>query len=297
MNVVLDPSLLFITDDNWKDEQEKDNFVSKLLDFLDYIDKNDDIHIYWSDNMELLLWDCDILPWRQDKDFYNQSVVTISQKLHNNILLLEQNLTPAKCLPRFTFKFDNIDILHEFLSIIHTIIDLEQNIYLCVSTSNDKEYKFTCDCHAYELIPKLVRQTKDFYSIEETIRVYWNTLDSVSFVRLINLIHNNYYLTEYNFLYNFEASNSFVKDVKRENRLDVQCHIVKQIIKKLTKTFRESQDDPTLQDETIDKINRFRVSPQPTSRRIHYTCKTNVIKFTHYYPEGKHDVGLSHTRK
>lgn len=296
MNIVLDPSILFATDDIWKNEEKRDNFIKTLLDLLDYID-NSEMKIFWNDNMELYLWCNKFLPWIQDKDFYKQSIVTISKKLHNNILILEDNYTPAKCNPNFIFEFNNIEILNEFLSIIHAIIHKEINIFLCVSNCNDKIFKFTCKCNNYELFPRIIKHSKDFVSLEEYIQQQWVYINCNKFVNMINYIHSNYILSENKFVYTISVSKSFIKDLKNEIRSPVQCQIIKQIIKKLTMNYRDSQEDATLQDEMVDKNEwRFRVSSRPTSRRIHYTFKNNHIELTHYYQEGEHDFGLRNTK-
>ena len=297
MNVVLDPALLFITDDEWNDETSHDEFIEQLLNFLDYINTHDEIQIYWNDALELSLWENELLPWRQDKDFYNHAVSTINHKLHANLEFLNGEFIPADCFPNFEFKFTNFAILTDFLSLMHEIIHLNTNVYLCVHKKNAHEYTFTCKCNHHALTPRLVHTVKDFSSTEEVIRRYWDTLTPESFYTMINEVHNEYYLSTSKYLLSFNVADSFIKDIKKETRLYVQRKIVEQIIKKLTYTFKEAQDDPTLQDENIgEKTGRFRVSSRPTSRRIHYTFEKANITLINYFPEGKHNIGISHTK-
>ncbi|MGA2159805.1 MAG: hypothetical protein ABSG90_11385 [Dehalococcoidia bacterium] len=95
------------------------------------------------------------------------------------------------------------------------------------------------------------------------------------------------------FLYKFEFSNQFMDEIAAagSNRL----RILQQIVKRLILTRQNAARDGSLQDEYIstEREHRFRVTPRPSSIRIHYNyLNGNDIKFLHYYDVGHHDDGL-----
>lgn len=94
----------------------------------------------------------------------------------------------------------------------------------------------------------------------------------------------------------FEFKKAFVKKLLyvREDKL----RILELIAKRLSKTTAEAGRDPVLQDENIegksnnDKVRRFRITPRPSSKRIHYKFERSMIVFTMFYDAGEHDDGL-----
>ena len=70
MKTVFDPANLFLTEADWNDPATRDNFLQHLLENLEYINNYQIINIYWTDELEKLLWDSPQLPpWRLNRDW------------------------------------------------------------------------------------------------------------------------------------------------------------------------------------------------------------------------------------
>lgn len=93
---------------------------------------------------------------------------------------------------------------------------------------------------------------------------------------------------------NFDFSTPFLK--KLSNTTEDKLRIMEMIAKRLSKTTAEAGRDPVLQDESIggktSLVRRFRVTPRPSSKRIHYKFEDRKIIFTMFYDAGEHDDGL-----
>ena len=64
---IFDPSVLFISDEDWKDDLKRDEFLEHLIENIDIIDKYKFTMIYWSDELEEFFWLDPLLPWRRDR--------------------------------------------------------------------------------------------------------------------------------------------------------------------------------------------------------------------------------------
>ena len=94
-------------------------------------------------------------------------------------------------------------------------------------------------------------------------------------------------------IYEYKFSKQFLVDfLGSEKRF--RDHIIEKVGLRLSMSLQDASKDPTLQDKEIKlrKERRFRVTPRPTSTRIHYSYdkKKNEIIFERFYTE--HDDGL-----
>ncbi len=64
MRTVFDPGNLFVSESDWHDKEKKDIFLLHLLENLDHINEYKITKVYWTDELENLLWDSPQLPLR-----------------------------------------------------------------------------------------------------------------------------------------------------------------------------------------------------------------------------------------
>ena len=116
-------------------------------------------------------------------------------------------------------------------------------------------------------------------TIDETNK--FELLLEIAFKRLDNEAKNEY-----------QFSNSFLRDLIKTQKYYER--IVNSVAKRLTLTAMEASRDPHLQDEYLTQSNehRFRVTPRPSSTRIHYDYVMGSLRFLRFYGEGEHDDGL-----
>lgn len=295
MNIVFEPDIIFTTEEIWKDYEKRDMFLSFLLHILDFIDSDDDCYILWNDDLESMLWIENIHPWKIDKDFYNTLIPIISHRIQTNKLNVEIPIFQHKleCIPCFKFDITNENIIDNFYKMLHQEIHNHAIPNILVTEKNDKTFSISCIDIEEEITPITFLDLKETINIENDINRIWDDLNIENFIKGINDIHKKIIFKDRNFLYNFDVDLKFIKDVEDiyDNRLRLK--IMTQLIKKLVYSFVEAQNDKSLNDEMIGEITgRFRISQV---MRVEYIYQNNIVTFTHFYPKGKHDVGIRHT--
>lgn len=91
MRTVFDPGNLFISEPDWHDLKKRDNFLQHLLENLDNINNYQITKIYWTDDLEKLLWDSPQLPpWRLNRD-WNLPIVQVIYRAFNKAKECIQN--------------------------------------------------------------------------------------------------------------------------------------------------------------------------------------------------------------
>lgn len=298
MNAVLDPSILFISTSEWVIEEKRDMFLDKLYTLLDVISKMPDVQIYWDDFLESYLWEYPQLPpWRVDKDWKNTIVPTLHKLFNKNINLIEykNNWNPCKVTPEIIYKYDNYKVYECFLKLMHEIIDMNENIFLCLSSENSaSEYIFNCNCHENYINPILIKKEEDFLRNMEIENLCWpsNKDNYEEFYNTIITVKNILF-KDREFKYEFRFSNNFMKDISKVTKN--RKKILEQITKRLTLSFQEACTSISLHDELIvgSDEHRIRVTQRPTSTRIHYRyTEDNLIEFLNFYDEGHHDDAI-----
>ncbi|MTJ52694.1 hypothetical protein FJR38_08490 [Anabaena sp. UHCC 0253] len=295
MKAVFEPSNLFISEIEWQNQESRDKFLEHLLDNLKNISDYEITKIYWTDELEEILWEHPQLPpWRQDRDWKIQ-IVPIIYKLFNSVkenLPNHKQLTSCTVQPGFNSQDPSDLILNYFLELIHILIDRNENIYLCLGIkTNKQEYIFSCKCHDFKVHPTIIENPIQWLNYIDIINTYWpssvNEIDKLhESLKILFKIHNSQPIQEYEF------SPQFVKDIiKATNHRE---KILQSIVKRLLLTKQQAAKDMNLQDEYLKpkKEYRFRVTPRPASTRIHYKYAKNKILFLKYYDEGEHDEGL-----
>jgi len=298
MDAIFEPSLLFISEADWNNEQTKDNFLELSLCHLETIDKYDICDILWSDELENNLFeDPNIHPWYEGF-LRNPIIVTIYNKFHSRQKNIQQHTDVCSVEPAFSKKSPKTDSHANFLKLVHTLLDRNENFYLCVGNKNklltNNYYIFKCNC-GNQLKPTLLNECCDWFKNIDVVKKYFPA-NADNFETKLEIAINIIKKVEFEdkpILFDYKFTKTFKKDViKATNH---KQDILLTITRKLILTANEARQDSQLRDEYIQQRDeyRIRVTDRPYSTRIHYNIgDNNVIEFLRYYDEGEHDDGL-----
>ncbi len=303
MNTVIEPSLLFISEEKWYDLEKRDEFLEHLLNHLENITTYSITKIYWSDDLEEMIWNHPQLPpWRTDRDWKLQIVPVIYELFSKCRIIIQDIETDKDCSIIPPFKEICKDEIYElFISLLHFIIKAQENIFLCVGIDNrlqnNEKYLLKSDSTDRSLKPFLINNPDDWLQHVKIIECLWPCSISKGeidkFRTAINITAKKKLSQESDndFVYDFEFSNSFLKEVLKESKY--RKEVLYSIAKRLSLNQKAASSDKSLNDEPLKgqkDIRRFRVTG---ANRIHYRyLGANNIKFLNYYGEGKHDSGL-----
>jgi len=295
MKAVFEPEILFISESDWQDSEKRDTFLKHLLDNLENINNYQITRVYWTDDLEGLLWDHPQLPpWRQDRDWKLQ-IVPIIYKAFNtarHFIQSQENLSSCLMQPVLNCSCFEGLALCAFLELMHIVIEREENVYLCLGVNRIREeFTFLCDCHSFQVNPVVIAKPIEWLDHIDLTESYWpsNIDEEGKFRAALEIAFKK---LDKQPIYEYEFSKSFLRDI-----IKVQNHrtsIIEWTAKRLTLTKQEAAKDSYLQDEWLTKKKeyRFRITQRPSSTRIHYKYVNKKIKFLRYYDEGEHDDGL-----
>jgi hypothetical protein len=295
MKTVFDPEIIFISESDWQDSERRDFFLNHLLDNLENINNYQITKVYWTDDLEQLLWDHPQLPpWRQDRD-WKLKIVPVIYKAFNDAkenLQNHQNLSSCLMQPVLNCSCFEGLALCSFLELMHIVIDRNERVYLCLGVNRIREeFTFLCDCHSFQVNPIVIAKPIEWLDYIDLTESYWpsNVNEGEKFNTALKVIFKKLGKKP---LYEYEFSNSFLKDLAT-----VQNHrtsIIEWTAKRLILPKQEAARDSYLKDEYLGqkKEYRFRITQRPFSTRIHYKYVNKKIKFLRYYDEGEHDEGL-----
>ena len=295
MKAVFEPEIIFISESDWQDSKKRDEFLNHLLDNLENINNYHITRVYWTEDLEGLLWDHPQLPpWRLDRDWKLKLVPTI-YKNFNTREFIESQETLSSCLMQPVLNcscFEGL-ALCAFLELMHIVIEREENVYLCLGVNRIREeFTFLCDCHSFQVNPVVIAKPIEWLDQIDLTESYWpsNVDEEGKFKAALQIAFKK---LDKQPIYEYEFSKSFLRDI-----IKVQNHrtsIIEWTAKRLTLTKQEAARDSYLQDEELEqkkKEYRFRITQRPSSTRIHYKYVNKKIKFLRYYDEGEHDDGL-----
>jgi len=294
MKAVFEPEIIFISESDWQDSKKRDEFLKHLLDNLENINNYQITRVYWTEDLEGLLWDHPQLPpWRLDRDWKLKLVPTI-YKNFNTREFIESQETLSSCLMQPVLNcscFEGL-ALCAFLELMHIVIEREENVYLCLGVKRIREeFTFLCDCHSFQVNPVVIAKPIEWLDYIDLTESYWpsNVDEEKKFKAALEIAFKKLDKQPRN---EYEFSKSFLRDI-----IKVQNHrtsIIEWTAKRLTLTKQEAAKDSYLQDEWLKqkKEYRFRITQRPSSTRIHYKYVNNKMKFLRYYDEGEHDDGL-----
>lgn len=296
MHSVFEPSVLFISENDWKNEVHRDRFLNRLLDNLKAVDECQITKIYWTSELECHLWNPPLMPpWRKDRDFKLQMVPIIYKNFSNKCVFLDgDNLSiAATASPLMSAIEGGEEKLQSFLKLMHEIIHRSEEVCLCLGKKNDalNEVVFSCACSGSQIRPRLIKSILDWLFIIDLERDFWpkSREDAGRFKRAIGIAIRRQFPNK-NCLYSYEFDDQFIDDLL--GVLNYKDRIIVRIAQRLVLTQQEAGRDGNLQDEAVRDVFRFRVTPRPSSTRVHYLFNGNKIRFLRYFDVGQHDDGL-----
>jgi hypothetical protein len=295
LKTIFDPANLFLTESDWYNPEIRDDFLQHLLENLDHINSYQITKIYWTDELEKLLWDSPQLPpWRLDRDWNLQIIQIMYRSFNQSKEYIEnsKNLNACSINPNLDCsQFGDLTLL-AFLELMHVVIDRNEEIYFCLGMNRvNTDYTFSCNCHSFKSNPLIISKPEKWLDLVDLVSNYWpENTDEVD--KLNTALEVTFKKIGSNPICEYEFSNAFLKDI-----IKTQSHrkqIIEYIAKRLTLNKQQASRDSYLQDEDISgrKECRFRVTQRPFSTRIHYKYVSKKIRFLRYYGEGEHDDGL-----
>jgi len=295
VKTVFDPANLFISEPDWHDSYKRDIFIQHLLENLEYINDYKITKVYWTDELEKLLWDSPQLPpWRSDRDWKIPIVQVIYRAFNNARENIQNSKNLTCCFTQPELNCDHIGdlTLPAFLELMHIVIDKSEDIYFCLGANREKEdYIFSCDCHSFQVTPLVIVKPIEWLDHINLASSSWpENIDEIEkFDRLLKIIFKK---LDKEPKYEYEFSNTFLKDVVKAQ--NYRKEIIEYIATRLILTKQEAAKDSYLQDEYLaqKKEYRFRVTQRPSSTRVHYKYVNKKLRFLRYYGEGEHDDGL-----
>lgn len=141
MKAVFEPEILFISESDWQDPEKRDVFLNHLLETLENINNYKITKVYWTDDLEELLWEHPQLPpWRRDRDWNLQIVPIIYRAFNIAREFIQSDESLSSCLMQPVLNcscFEGL-ALSSFLELMHIVDSHLQDEYL----KQKKEYRF-----------------------------------------------------------------------------------------------------------------------------------------------------------
>lgn len=294
VDLILEPSTIFISEDDWNQETLKKEFLNHILDILSEVDDLKVNKILWSDNLESILWASPRFnPWKD-----NRLIPIIYQKLNPNRIILSHADTCCEMEPQFEAIESGELLIEKFKELCNCAVNdgIPFNIVLGMKNSSIQGVQVHSTL-GLNYTPRLLANKIDYLREVDIINELWpSTYGEVclkKFGSCLRIVHELFFPT-LQFKYRFKFERAFIESISicdpaRKERL------VKKIVHRLVLTSMEAAQDGSLQDEYIETAEerRFRVAPRPSSTRIHYIFNlSGEFVFLKYYGPGEHDDGL-----
>lgn len=283
MSMVLCPTLLFIEDEDWKNEDKKDEFLDNLTLLFDYISKNN-MKIYWNNELDQMLWGIPLLhPWLSQD---TTDIVTHLWKY--NVYIDNEIKSACNCTPDIINNISTKDILSPTLLLIHNLLNKDVVFIFAVDEINNRRFIFDCNCHSTTIEPDILYLFDKTIDISDEISQKWDLIKTNNSIldNILEMIRKKYFVDK-SFLYNIEYDKSFIKDIEKVNNKE---QIVYAITRRVVQNQKEAMQDTSLKDEPIigsKNKRRFRVN---ISERIHYIYDNDTtIRLLSF---GNHDYKL-----
>lgn len=298
-NCIFDPSILFISEAVWRDEERRDIFLERFITYLEVISVYTDSKIFWTDALEeLLINHIYVAPWVSDSNWSNQFFPVIYNKFNPLKVLLSDasDLEACQSTPPFLSADVSSEVLEAFLGLVHLVIGENESAYLCIGSNEDLDlaYRFSCQCHENQLNPTVIADPEDFFRHIDISQACWpdSSQDAFKFKMAVEMTLKTKLMKALeDICYEYEVSESFVSDISTETTF--RSAILYSVAKRLTLIQGEAVSDKGLGDEPVrgkPDERRFRVS---VTCRIHYKySKTGSLVLLNYYGSGKHEKGL-----
>lgn len=299
MNYTLfDPTTIFISAASWNNPEKRDKFLEHLIDNLDFIDKYKFLKIYWTLDLDCLLHSSSTsVPWMSDNLYKNQLIPIIYKKFNPNIeyILLEDK--NKECQINLDYADIEKAIINTFSGLAHKIITLNANPTILLGIPNHiiEHVLCECDCHPDKLNLRFIKNLCQWLDHFDFVNIFWpnGKQDLEKFSNLVKLMNLKYpEIKDLHDLFTFDSK--FLDDLSKSPK-QMREDILDKICFRLSLNPLEAAANTSLRDEKLKGKSdefRFRVTPRPTSTRIHYKYLDSKIHFLRYYGIGEHDTGI-----
>lgn len=292
---LLEPSLLSICEEDWLCEAKRDDYLEHFSSIMSCINDSESIELAWNDLYDEFFWTSpQKRPWKRDVYWSNTIIPIIYEKLQKNAVNIEVDGDECQIKPKI--KYDRDDFYSVFSQMLPKLHLGERDILVCLGLKNipAKPHEFFVMGKKITPIPKLLYSPSCFLSLIDIENQLWplNGGDNEKFLNAINIKLERDYIGKL-ILYDFSFTKNFLKKISKVQ--DSRDKIITSIARRLFMTTAEAGRDGCLQDEDIvgsTGVRRFRVTPRPSSKRIHYNKEGNSIEFSMFYDVGEHDDGL-----
>lgn len=292
MNFLLDPSVYYLSEEEWNDEEKKDEFLDNFQKYLKLLDLIEQSILLWTDELEALLWESPHHPpWRGNQDFMNQQISFLIKKFNLKCEIINLNHSYSSCVINPILNYDN-KYDQGFKNLCSQIVEEERKSNLLIAPRQIDREVTELKCQT----PMKVFKIESFKDIKKLliknsiIEYFWpKTIDDLDiFKNYINLL-----LSYENKINKFNLDESFIKDlINKVTDIRFKNKIITTIVKRLCLNSHEASIDFSLHEETIKTEKRIRVTQKPTSTRIHFKFNDETIIFKNFYAEGEHDDPL-----
>jgi hypothetical protein len=293
IDALLDPQVFVTSDDIWDCKESRALFLDYLDRHLDFIDYIGVAHILWCDEFDARLWTHpQPPPWRKSREWDIRMTQILYRNLTKHCRKLDiSQVYPGKSAPSMhCFCSVSHDI---FLRLVTAVFRNALTPHFCPSVENieEEDHLFRPDEDTSWTRFKEVRRPEDWPKKIEPTAMFWPAYrnDAGLFLKCLQLVALSKDIPPQN-LQKHSFTQRFLTDLITTSR---RKRVAEMIVLRLSLSVQEAARDPQLQDEQLaGGERRFRVSPRPSSLRIHYEIQKNEIVFLRFFDEGHHDDGL-----
>ena len=297
-NSLFDPDLIFIKEDDLCVQSKIDDFLEHFIGNIKNIQNFCKTKIYWTDEIENLIWKNSYYSTNPDISnkfipfYYNfQSYFEILPNLPNHFCIANQSLLSS-----------NTDVNNIFLKLVHYVKNTGEDILFCLGINNKgiESISFNCSCCKSVLTPQLIKSPDDWFNYIDCINDYWPSNKEEFDEKFRKALEIYRRRNKYgNFLYNFNFTNEFIKNILdlKEGEVRIKMDITERISQRLSLEEKIAERS-RLRDENVEgrkknkKERRFYTN---IHKRVHYKYGNDgSISFLNY---GNHDFGLRRSQQ
>ena len=290
-SIALDPSFLFIDDDDWNDETIRDEFLEDMILILRKIKKTNKLKILWHESFDELHMVPYRVPYMQNRSWRNSLLQIIGKNLQDIVEHVEDAEPHEYSIdPKISYGISKFPVVVSgFENMIHSLTCGGNLKFAVIKNSAIESLSISCASKCSELT--LVTTGIHWAECHGCMEDLWPSAQSMGNLGLIFDILLEEKANQVTFTEKFE------KDVKKSRDLNSRARIMSQIFDRLNLSQIEAcahkgiNDHPVKGTKKSIEIRRFKVNNG--GARIHYQPENKgTLLFTDYFTEGEHDDGL-----
>lgn len=292
MYYIICPTLLFINNVDWENNNIREQFIKNLAKLIEYI-QNNNLKILWCTELDELLWMHPVLhPW------LDKSNISLIKSLDKYIVRISVKNACIVDPPIITNIIEK-DITFPILLLSHSLISQCNNFNFFIDKINNHSFTFSCKCHQIKLSPNIIYIFDDTISITKEIHNKWDKIkeDYTIFTQLLEVIRTQYF-PDKEFVYEPQYESSFIRTIYKTT--DKKERILYDIAYRMTLLPIEVSQIQGFHDEDI---NGQKKNKQKRSFRVNDVCRVyydykenNVMIFKQYTGSDGHEKGTRHTK-